>query len=136
MVNLRPEYGLVKQRRNNLTAGGLTVKFSLGSTTGGQGTFSAVTDNHNGTYTVTFTGTTAGSNTIKATIGGNAVTSTAPTITITAAANRSKWWAMSGAIWPPPWPAIRSATAGYRAVDRRHRVCCPLVRTALSRRGR
>ena len=63
---------------NNLTAGGLAVKFALASTSGGQGTFGSVTDNHNGTYTATFTGTIAGANTIKATIGGNAVTSTAP----------------------------------------------------------
>jgi adhesin/invasin len=42
-----------------------------------------VTDNGNGTYTATFTGTAAGSNTITATIGGSAVTSAAPAISVT-----------------------------------------------------
>jgi hypothetical protein len=59
-------------------AGGLTVAFRLGSTTGGQGAFSAVTDHGNGTYTAIFTGTLAGINTIKAYIDGQAVTSIAP----------------------------------------------------------
>jgi hypothetical protein len=68
---------------NKETTGGLDVAFTLGSTSGGQGTFSSVTDNHNGTYTATFTGTIAGSNTIVATIGGATVTSSAPTITVT-----------------------------------------------------
>ena len=68
---------------NKLTTGGLVVLLGLGSTTGGKGTFGAVTDNHDGTYTVTFTGTTVGANTVKATIGGVAVTSTAPAITVT-----------------------------------------------------
>src|SRR5262249_41283180 len=67
-----------------LTSGGATVAFSLG-TGAGQGTFNTVTNNGNGTYTATFTATTAGTNTIKATINGAAVTTTAPTITITAA---------------------------------------------------
>jgi hypothetical protein len=70
----------------NLTAGGAAVLFSLGSTTGGQGTFSTVTDNDDGTYTATFTATTAGTNTVRATINGQQVTTTAPTITVTAAA--------------------------------------------------
>lgn len=68
---------------NNLTIGGLIVSFALGGGSG-SGTFSAVADNGNGTYTATFTGTTAGSNTITATVGGQAVTSAAPTITVTA----------------------------------------------------
>ncbi len=59
------------------------MTFALGSKTGGQGKFGTVTDMKNGTYTVTFTGTTAGTNTITAAIGGKAVTSTAPTITVT-----------------------------------------------------
>ncbi len=67
---------------NDLTVGGLSVAFALGSG-GGQGTLSAVTDRGNGTYTATFTGTMAGSNTITATIGGQPVTSTAPSITVT-----------------------------------------------------
>ncbi len=67
---------------NNETSGGLAVAFALGSTKGGQGTFSAVTDNGNGTYTAMFTGTIAGSNTIKATIDDRDVTSTAPSIKV------------------------------------------------------
>ncbi len=70
---------------NQETAGGSTIVFSLGTGTAG-GTFSAVTDNGNGTYTATFTGTKAGSNTIKATIGRQAVTSTSPTVKVTPAA--------------------------------------------------
>jgi adhesin/invasin len=71
-----------RDANNNLIGvGGATVTFGLGSGTG-QGTFSAVTDNGDGTYTATFTGTTAGTNTITATINTQAVTSTAPTITI------------------------------------------------------
>ncbi len=60
----------------------MTVVFSLG-TGGAGGTLSAVTDHGSGTYTVTFTGTTAGSDTIKATIGGQVVTSIRPTLTVT-----------------------------------------------------
>jgi Invasin, domain 3 len=67
---------------NDETKGGLTVAFLLGKAGGGRGTFGPVTDNHNGTYTVTFTGTTAGSNTIVATMDGLRVTSTAPAITV------------------------------------------------------
>ena len=48
------------------------------------GTIGTVTDNHNGTYTATFNATTVGSNTITATIGGQAVTTAAPAITVTA----------------------------------------------------
>jgi hypothetical protein len=64
------------------TSGGLAVKFALGSTAGGKGTFSAVTDNGNGTYSAVFTGALAGSNTIVATLNGAKVTSKAPTITV------------------------------------------------------
>jgi RHS repeat-associated protein len=67
----------------NITVGGLTVAFTLGGASGGQGTFSSVTDNGDGTYTATFTGTTAGSNTIVATIDGVSVSTTPPTITVT-----------------------------------------------------
>ena len=66
---------------NQEISGGLAVKCTLGSGTAG-GTFSSVTDHKNGTYTATFTGTKAGSNTITATIGGHAVTSTPPTVTV------------------------------------------------------
>jgi adhesin/invasin len=68
---------------NDETTGGLAVAFALGSSSGGQGTFSSVTDNGNGTYTATFTGTLAGANTITATINGQAVTSPAPSISVT-----------------------------------------------------
>jgi adhesin/invasin len=68
---------------NKETTGGLTVAFALSSTKGGQGTFSSVTDNANGTYTATFTGTLAGSNTIVATIGSTKVTSMAQAIEVT-----------------------------------------------------
>src|SRR5207244_836877 len=62
--------------------GGLTVVFAPGSGVG-QGTFGSVTDNQDGTYTATFTGTTAGGNTLTATIDGQAVTSTPPAVTVT-----------------------------------------------------
>jgi hypothetical protein len=68
---------------NNITTGGLTVLFKLGNPLGGKGIFSAVTDHGDGTYTATFMGTIAGSNTITATIDGLPVTSTAPVIKIT-----------------------------------------------------
>jgi hypothetical protein len=69
---------------NSLTTGGLTVAFTKGSGTS-DGTIGAVTDNANGTYTATFTSTAAGTaRAIGATIGGSAVTSTAPTITVVA----------------------------------------------------
>jgi hypothetical protein len=66
---------------NQETSGGLNVLFSISGMAGG--TFGPVTDNRNGTYTATFTATMAGSGTIKATIGGQAVTSTAPSVTVT-----------------------------------------------------
>ena len=72
---------------NSLTTGGLAIVFLLsgGGTSGG--TFGNVTDNGNGTYNATFTGTTAGTaRTVSATIGGSAVTSASPTITVTTGA--------------------------------------------------
>jgi hypothetical protein len=65
---------------NQEPGGGLTVAFTA---SGSAGTLSSVTDNHNGTYTATFTGTSPGSDTITATIGGdsNKVISTA-TVTV------------------------------------------------------
>ena len=68
---------------NLLTTGGSTVVFSASGGTS-TGAFGTVADNGNGTYTVTFTGNVAGTaTTIGATIDGNAVTSTLPTITVT-----------------------------------------------------
>ena len=72
---------------NQELGGGLVVAFGLG-TGSASGTFGAVTDNGNGTYTATFTGSKAGSNTIIATIGGQKVTSTPPTVTVTSAVSR------------------------------------------------
>ena len=66
---------------NNVSSGGATVLFQLGSGVG-QGSFSGVTDKGNGTYTATFTGTAAGQNTITATVNGQAITTPAPTVTV------------------------------------------------------
>jgi hypothetical protein len=77
-VTLQAKY----PKNNPEPAGGLTVAFKLGYTVGGQGTFSAVTDRGNGTYTAIFTGTLAGLNTIRAFIDGKEVTSAAPKITV------------------------------------------------------
>jgi hypothetical protein len=65
---------------NQETVGGLTVAFGVSGMAGGS--FGAVTDNKNGTYTASFTASVAGNGTITATIGGQAVTSAAPAITI------------------------------------------------------
>ncbi|HEV3310908.1 MAG TPA: invasin domain 3-containing protein, partial [Chloroflexota bacterium] len=62
-------------------AGGLTVGFRMGSSTGGQGTFSAAKDLGNGQYTAVFTGTLAGKNTILAYINGQLISS-GPSITV------------------------------------------------------
>jgi 6-phosphogluconolactonase (cycloisomerase 2 family) len=69
-----------------ITGGGFSVAFqTVGGTS--SGTFSLVTDNGNGSYSSTFTGTSAGTPTqIAATINGQAVTSTLPTVTVTASA--------------------------------------------------
>jgi hypothetical protein len=68
----------------NETSGGLQVTFALGSGTG-RGNLGPVTDNGDGTYSAPFTGTTAGTVAILAAIGGQAVTSTPPTVTVTPA---------------------------------------------------
>ena len=68
---------------NNLTSGGATVVFSRsgGTSTGAIG---ATADSGNGVYTATFTAIVAGTaTTISATINGGAVTTPAPTITVT-----------------------------------------------------
>jgi len=68
---------------NDLTTGGLAVTFgSSGGTS--TGSFSAVNDAGDGTYTATFTGIIAGSATsINATVSGNAVTTAEPQVTVT-----------------------------------------------------
>ena len=67
---------------NQELGGGLTVAFGLTTGSAG-GSFGTVTDNKNGTYTATFTATKVGSDTITATIGGAAVTSTPPIVKVT-----------------------------------------------------
>ena len=67
---------------NNIKTGGAAVVFSLSGGTS-TGTFGAVTDNNNGSYTSIFTGTGEGTDvTINATFAGVAVTSTLPTIKV------------------------------------------------------
>jgi hypothetical protein len=65
------------------TGGGLKqVAFSLGTGSAG-GTLGPVTDNGDGTYTAVFTATSAGQDTFNAQVGGELVTSAAPTLTVT-----------------------------------------------------
>jgi hypothetical protein len=72
-------------RGTNESSGGLTVAFALGAGSS-RGSLSAVTDNHNGTYTATFTATAVGTaRTITATLNGVPVTTTLPRITVTPA---------------------------------------------------
>ena len=63
-------------------SGGLHVAFSLAAGSTGSGTFGPVVDNGNGTYSATFTGTTAGSLSLAATIDGYAVTSAPPALIV------------------------------------------------------
>jgi hypothetical protein len=64
------------------------------------GTIGATTDHANGTYTATFTATTAGTaTTVHATIGGAAVTSTLPTITVTTVSTGACAAPGAGWIW-------------------------------------
>lgn len=68
---------------NPITTGGATIVFSLNGGTS-SGTIGTVSDQGNGTYTASFSGTTAGTaTTIQATINGATVTSTLPTVTVT-----------------------------------------------------
>ena len=68
---------------NGNPVSGASVAFGLAAGSAG-GTFGAVTDLGNGNYTASFTaGTLPGSDTLTATIYGQAVTSTAPTIIVT-----------------------------------------------------
>jgi len=67
---------------NLLTSGGASVAFTVGSGAG-NGNIGAVVDHQNGTYTATFTATTAGANTLmQATLGGNPLLSALPTISV------------------------------------------------------
>jgi N-acetylneuraminic acid mutarotase len=66
---------------NLLPQGGLSFSFGLG-TGAGSGTFSNLTDNHNGTYSATFTGTTAGPVTITAKLSGQPLVTSLPVITV------------------------------------------------------
>ena len=66
----------------NLTTGGLDVVFFLVNSSGGSGTFGTVTDNHNGTYTVTFTGTVEGVNAISADVDGDPLSTPVAKITV------------------------------------------------------
>jgi hypothetical protein len=71
---------------NQLPAGGLKVAFKLAGTGTSAGTFSSPIDYGNGTYTATFTATAAGTaRQITATVGGSAITSSPPSITVTSA---------------------------------------------------
>src|SRR4029077_14584345 len=99
---------------NQLTSGGLTTAFHLGSGSAG-GTFGNVTDNNNGTYTATFTATTPGTNTIIATIGGQTVTGAAPTVTVTPGAVSLAQSIVS--IAPPSMPSGGTATVTLTAKD-------------------
>jgi len=66
---------------NEEFGGNLAVTFGLGSGTA-CGSFGPITNNGKGTYMVAFTATTAGTNTITATIRGAAVTSKPPTVKV------------------------------------------------------
>lgn len=71
---------------NRLPNGGSSVTFALGAGTSG-GSFGAVTDNNDGTYTAVFTAATTGvgsATDITATIDGYTITSTPPTIDVNA----------------------------------------------------
>jgi hypothetical protein len=75
---------------NQLTTGGLAVSFSLVNAGGANGSFSAVTDHLDGTYSAVFTGTVPGSNSITASVNGQQVTSAAPEIDVVGPVDLSK----------------------------------------------
>jgi hypothetical protein len=67
----------------NINLSGHAVVFSLSGAGTSSGTIGAVTDNLNGTYSATFTAVTIGTaRNISATIDGNPITSTPPTVTV------------------------------------------------------
>ena len=75
---------VARDRYGNLeTAGDLTVAFGLGAGTA-TGNFSAPVYAGNGAYTATFTGVLTGTDPVIAFIDGQTLTSTPPTITVTA----------------------------------------------------
>ncbi len=63
---------------NKLKTGGSTVSFGFANTKVISGTFGPTIDKNNGTYTATFTGSTAGTNAIVATLGNSTVAASAP----------------------------------------------------------
>jgi fibronectin type 3 domain-containing protein len=67
----------------NAEPAGLAVQFSLG-TGSAHGSFGAVTYAGGGKYTAVFTASAAGSNTVTATVNGQALTSTPASLTVTA----------------------------------------------------
>ncbi|HEX4609043.1 MAG TPA: invasin domain 3-containing protein, partial [Urbifossiella sp.] len=72
---------------NPLTAGGLTVAFTLGAGSTSGGNFSATKDNGDGTYTAVLTaGPVPGLDTITASIGGQQITSSPSSLVVTAGA--------------------------------------------------
>ncbi len=96
----------VEDAAGNLETGSnYSVVFGLGGG-GAGGTFGSVTNNNNGIYTAVFTGTLDGSNTLTATINTQAVTSTAPTITVT----------------PGPFSLAPSPCPGHLHHHRKHRL--------------
>ena len=88
---------------NRLATGGLAIMFSLTGAGTSNGAIGTVTDNTDGTYSATLTGTTAGTpKTLSAGIGGSAVMSTLPTITVTPRK------VAHGIALPPGWSMISS----------------------------
>jgi hypothetical protein len=86
---------------SDITTGGLVVAFSVSGGTSA-GTIGPTTDNGDGSYTATFTATAAGTATsVHATIGGAAVTSTLPTLTVTSGGT---------AFWPNEPPGFTKFT--------------------------
>jgi len=91
--------------------GGLIVAFHLDGGTA-EGTFSAVTDNHDGTYTAIFTATLSGVNTVGATINDQPVTSTPPSVIVRAGAVT-----VTGAdLGAQPWVNVYDAATGQLAL--------------------
>ncbi len=73
---------------NNLGTTGLTVTFGLTGSGTSAGSFGATGDVGGGVYTAIFNGTNVGTaKTVSATINGNAVTSTVPTVRVAAGSN-------------------------------------------------